>query len=298
MTIGTALFHTRALDGFQRMNGDISDLQNQVSSGKNDPRPSADPVRAGRLSAATEQQDRLTRYEANIAALSGRLDMADTTLDTAGDIMQRLREIALRGASDSTGPDERASLAIEARELRHSLIGAANARDATGRTLFGGFNSETDPYRDSGQGVVYAGNLGRPKLRVSESTMLDTGLPGPDVFGDPQAAGGTIFDAVDRLIAGLDRPEGPAPGMVDEIAAGVNQIADSRARIGAIANVAERQGDAVTARRVALDKVIAGLEDLDLAAATTRLKQLLVTREAAQLTFVKITQNSLFDYIR
>jgi flagellar hook-associated protein 3 FlgL len=43
---------------------------------------------------------------------------------------------------------------------------------------------------------------------------------------------------------------------------------------------------------------VAGLEDLDVAAAITRLQQLLLTEQAAQQTFVKINGTSLFDYMR
>lgn len=298
MTIGTANFHARTLEGFQRLNTEIAGLQTQISEGRNDPRPSADPVRAQRLSAATEQRERLDRFSANIDTASGRLDLADSTLGTAADILQRLQEIALRGASDGASPGERSALATEARELRQSLIGTANSRDATGRALFGGFNGETDPYSDAPGGVVYEGNLGRPRLRISESAMLETGLTGPDVFGDPGAPQGSTFDTIDRLIARLETPGETTRDMIGEMSAAADRIADSRARIGALGNVAERQGAAIEARRVALDGVIAGLDELDLAAATTQLQKRLLTRDAAQLTFVKIAQSNLFDYIR
>lgn len=42
MTIGTALFHILNTQAFSRIDRDISELQDQVSSGKNDPRFSAD----------------------------------------------------------------------------------------------------------------------------------------------------------------------------------------------------------------------------------------------------------------
>ena len=43
---------------------------------------------------------------------------------------------------------------------------------------------------------------------------------------------------------------------------------------------------------------IAGLEDLDVAAAITKLQQALLTEQASQQSFVKINGTSLFDYLR
>ena len=43
-SIGNALFGKITMENFNRLSGEISDLQAQISSGKNDPRPSADPT--------------------------------------------------------------------------------------------------------------------------------------------------------------------------------------------------------------------------------------------------------------
>ena len=75
-------------------------------------------------------------------------------------------------------------------------------------------------------------------------------------------------------------------------------FADQRARIGAISQSAEKMEDVISSRQVVMDKAIAGLEDLDLASAITRLQQLMLTRDATQQAYVKISQKSLFDYIR
>jgi flagellar hook-associated protein 3 FlgL len=47
-----------------------------------------------------------------------------------------------------------------------------------------------------------------------------------------------------------------------------------------------------------VDQAVSGLEELDVAAAVTRLQSLLATQEAAQQTYVRIAGQSLFDYLR
>ncbi len=60
----------------------------------------------------------------------------------------------------------------------------------------------------------------------------------------------------------------------------------------------ERYQDVLLNREQILDAAISGLEDLDLAKAITNLQKLLVNRDAAHQTFVKIGQKTLFDFIR
>ena len=53
-SIGNALFGKIAMESFNRIAGEVSDLQAQISSGKNDPRPSADPMRAAAASTSSK----------------------------------------------------------------------------------------------------------------------------------------------------------------------------------------------------------------------------------------------------
>ena len=62
--------------------------------------------------------------------------------------------------------------------------------------------------------------------------------------------------------------------------------------------VAEELSFSKAARRLRIDQAVAGLEDLDVAAAITKLQGLLLTEQAAQQSFVKINGTSLFDYLR
>ncbi len=413
MTIGTSLFHQVNAQSLNRLGSEISDLQGQISSGKADRRPSVDPVPALRLSAAQEQKDMLEKFSANIERVQSRLDQSDSVMAEAVDVMQRLGELSIRAASDSATADERATIAIETKELRSSLIDLANTRDDSGRALFAGFRSDGAAFEDRPEAVTYLGDGGRHKLQVSESVSMETGLSGLDVFvetpkGDvfkaidrfletlttgnqstrasvrsngeltlqipltqtptgfsldiagPAGTASVQFDAADTALGGavdainaqsavtgvtaaltpdgaglmlsspqtgaielsalqVDRDDAGLPivvtdadgaetsfvpqhmtrdaqiGNLGDIA---NHFADQRARIGAISQSAQKLEDVNQTRQVVMDKAIAGLEDLDLASAITRLQQLMLTRDAAQQAYVKITQKSLFDYIR
>lgn len=414
MTIGTALFSALASRSMSRTGAEIAALQERISAGTNDPRPSADPVRAARLSAATEARAALGRYATGVEAASTRLGLVDAALGDAGAVLRRFNELALQGATDSLPPSARQSLIAEARSLRAALIESANRTDLSGRGLFAG-SARGPAFADQGGRVVQQGNGAVPYVRVSDTATLPTtlsgstvfmGVPGPDgarsVFdivddaiaamagpGLPQAAAegqailtpagagahsftltgpggavriaaavtpgapGPMIDAINAAtgttgitaapapdgagivlsaagtiaVSGADRGDAPraavltlAPALADGTPAGpaaqvhparmtaaamvdmtrraVDHIADQRATAGAHAAFADQRAAAIATRKLTIDQTVAGLGDLDIAAAVTRLQTLLTGQEAAQQTFVRITQQSLFDWMR
>ncbi|MEL7300671.1 MAG: flagellar hook-associated protein FlgL [Pseudomonadota bacterium] len=410
MTIGTSLFHSISRADMTRLSAEISEMQAQISSGKKDPRPSSDLVSALRLSAAKTREDALDSYASNVDRARSRLDQTDIVLGEATNILRRISELAIGALSDTASPGQRASVVAEVETLRGALLGAANARDETGRALFGGFSDAQDPYVDQRGVVTFAGDAGQATLPVSESLRLATGVNGQDVFASGEARG--AFEAVDAFLTllktGVDAPgeitvagpatldfgsgtapeawqltlEGPAgtarigatiaegaqEGIVaainaesaatgisasldpvsgavvlnaageirisdiqrpDEVrgtrltvtdgagarealvadadtresvltrlAAGTETIIDQRTRVGALSADAGRQREIITSRQTEMEAAISGLEDLDLAAALTRLQEALLTRQASQQTYAQITQQSLFDFIR
>jgi flagellar hook-associated protein 3 FlgL len=410
MSISTPLFHTLNTRSLSTISDRIASLQSEISSGKNDPRASADPVRALRLSAVNEQTEALDRFSSNVERVQSRLDQADIVLKEATDVQRRIRDLALRATSDTMAADDRKSIGIEVTQLRQSLLGLANARDETGQALFGGFQTRGDPFVDGPGGVSYHGDGGQTRLQVSESFSLPAGISGADVFGGESGTG--IFDAIDDFLATLggdsfpsdrvtaqasllvqptptrdpatwsmtlsgpsgevalsfEMAAGSVSGAIDAINAqtaltgvsalrdpdtgglllaasgeiGISEvtssalrrglllqvtpedglprdvisadqtrnaligrlqaasdtIVDQRTRVGALSANASAQAEVIDTRKVTMAEATAQLEDLDLAAALTKLQQSLLTRDATQQSYVKITQKSLFDYIR
>lgn len=100
---------------------------------------------------------------------------------------------------------------------------------------------------------------------------------------------GSKFLTGERLSAGW---------LIEGFNKGVATIAEKRGEVGALARIAERQLERLEARSVNLELSTGKLEELDIAEAVTKLQTLLLTQQASQQTFVKITSARLFDYLR
>lgn len=410
MTIGNTLFAALASRSFSRLQSDIGSLQERISAGTNDPRPSANLEQAVRLSAAKEQRAMLDRFSANVTTATDRLAHADLTLADVSTYTRELKDIVLQLGNPSLTDEGRSGLRIEAEALRESLFSAANRSDGLGQGLFSGYGTGA-AFVQTANGVAFAGNGGQTVAQLSESMRLPTGIAGDEVFMAVRTGDGvrSIFEMADDLVAALSPPvsmssvtatadsearltiapvraeavlrftlSGPSgtaeieqvlPGSVAEainaasgrtgIAATANDdgsvrlnatgpigiaglsrsdgarsvlasltplpggtqewlvdkrlhasnltdgfddaighMAEQRARVGSLAATVDRQKEALAARQTRIAQSVAGLQDLDVAAAVTRLQSLLLTQEAAQQTYVKIANRSLFDYLR
>ena len=78
----------------------------------------------------------------------------------------------------------------------------------------------------------------------------------------------------------------------------LNHISSQMAFVGAQINKVDTQSQVLSERKITVDEKISEIGDADLTELVTQLKSLILNRDAAQQAFVKIGQQSLFDYLR
>lgn len=412
MITGDALSARLAVRGFARLTSEISSLQDRISAGTSDPRPSADPARATELSALRDLRARMDRQDAAANAAAGRLALADEALRVLGVGVQRVKEIALQAATATLPAEGAATLRTEIVRLREEMLAQANAEDAAGRPLFAGTAGGPAFARGEDGRIAYRGDAAMTLAQLGDRVLVATGVPGSQAFGDgatgvfallddlelalsdthvraltavsaegaalldlpPDAGNGlqltlagpagsasvvldlrpegrstaaaainavaaqtgvtaTVEGGALRLAAagriGLSasdggtaaagvlgltplRPDGQVAGATALLRAerlspaalvaaadrAVSQASEARGAAGLLAAAVERQQTVLAAQGLLVDQAVSGLDELDVAAAVTRLQSLLATQEAAQQTYVRIAGQSLFDYLR
>ena len=127
-------------------------------------------------------------------------------------------------------------------------------------------------------------------------------MSGARAFGGFKATSGTATD-VFAVVKGLaDKLRAGATG--DDLAASVtdlqtatNQVTDVRASVDARAARVQLQSSTLTAEATDRETQRSALEDTDVTAAYVKLQQLSTTLSAAQASFTKTAQLSLFNYL-
>ncbi len=428
MQVSTKLFNKQAVNQFSKMTGQIQELQAKISTGKNILKSSDDPVAAVELSAAKEQKNILERFKRNVDAAQRRLDLSDSAMQQAINVMTRISELAIQAANDTNGATERLALRTEVEQLANVMMEIANTKDAQGQSLFAGYHTNSQAFRKNVDGSFeYLGDRGTHTLQISESMNVATSIDGGTAFQtvdtgkgrkstfdiisnvvnaiktasalshqgsttskaaldftvprDPQKwtftitgskgsklisttiSEGKYSDVVDKInaetantgisasldnatgritltenqsreikitnieIENMDFSSSEVKSYVDfnsiegdgtvighfrrltdvdqlisssvvDVSKATDHLSQQRAYIGAQMNKADLQKYAIDQRILATSEEIADIGTADMAELVTRMQSMLLNKDAAQQAYAKISQNSLFDYLK
>ena len=300
MPISTKLFNEQAVARFNSLTADIQNTQGRIATGKNILRASDDPVAAANISFTREQKVMLERFNTNIDRARIRLNVTENVVADTTNVLTRAYELALQARNDTLSVGDRRAIAKEVTQLKNTVMSLANSRDASGNYLFSGFKLNQAPFRADENGTIqYKGDSGAHSVQVSEDLRLRTGVDGATIFlrVPTQTGGKDVFAILEYLESNLK--SGIADDMsIEDLDASIQHFSIQQARVGAELNKADLQQAALEKRILLMDENLSNLEDADLAALVTELQSKIVSRDAAQQAFVKIGQQSLFDYIR
>ena len=144
----------------------------------------------------------ILRLRSAMASATSALGQNDTLLGQVGDLLQRVRSLAVNGGSGSLSAADRASLATEIEGEAEQLFALANSRDAAGKYLFAGLSQDVQPFAQTGTGVVYNGDQGRHELQVAASRTLPVNLDGSSVFLAGRNGDGSVLARAGAANAG------------------------------------------------------------------------------------------------
>ncbi len=159
-------------------------------------------------------------------------------------------------------------------------------------------------------GAVIAGGAYQSGDRIAFAGIefALSGAPGTnDEFAVRPSPYQDVFTSIERLASAIAQPvtdDVSRAAMNNGINAGlqnidqaIGNILNIRTKIGSRLAVIENQVDSNSGLALTIQETLAGVEDLDYAEAISRLSQQVTTLEAAQQSFVRTQQLSLFDYL-
>lgn len=190
----------------QDVNSNLVKTQEQISTGKRVNRPSDDPVAAARILKLNQEVKRIETYERNANLADNRLKQEESTLASAVDIIQRVRELTVQAGNGSLSPNDRQSISAELKERLGQLANVANSRDASGEYIFSGYQGSTPAFARNESGAwVYQGDEGQRVLEIDDGVTVPISDHGKGIFVDVPAA---VFvkesASADGYISGLE----------------------------------------------------------------------------------------------
>jgi flagellar hook-associated protein 3 FlgL len=294
MRITNRMLHDRALSNLERNVEALSRVQEQVATTKRLQRPSDDPTDVRSAVKTSELKAELERYQRNIVNASRAMSTAEGALASAGEVIQRVRELAIQGANGSLSSGDRSLIAQEVEQLTGQLVALAATR-AGDQYLFSGYQTDKAPYGSPPPGTAvvgaYLGDSGALVARIGPGVQVGVNVTADVVFGPAFAA---LAQLHGDLVGG-----GPAtPAAITMLDAGQAALLAGRSLIGARQNRLDQTATTLDDALLATQRVLSELVDVDLTEAITALSQREAVYQAALEVNGRLLQSSLIDHLR
>lgn len=186
MRISTIQAFNNGVTGIQRNYSNVTRTQEQISTGKKILTPADDPVASARLLQLSQEKAQYEQYSANITAAKNSLTQEESILNSVGNVLQRVREIAVQAGDSAQDKTDKAALAKELAEREDELLNLLNSRNARGEYLFSGNLGKNVPFAlDPATGeYAYLGDEGQREIQIASSTYLPINDNGKVLFED------------------------------------------------------------------------------------------------------------------
>lgn len=178
----------------------LSDVQEQVSTGKRINKLSDDPIGAVTSIQLRSKLNRISQYEDNVKSAKEYLTQVETSLSEMNSVVTKSYESAVNLASDYN-EDDRNEVAEMIAQFRDHILELGNGRFSESY-MFGGYNTTSKPFTVDANGELLYNNLD-----VSDATNPDLIAEGDDSLEYQVGDGMTVevgFNGIDFMGTGDD----------------------------------------------------------------------------------------------
>ena len=192
MRISNAQQFAQGLTGILKLQTNTFGYQDQIISGKKVNTPADDPVAAAQILLISERITAAEQFNRNADFAILHLSQQDSTIGSAHNALQRIRELTIRSNTTSMTAADRRSIATEMRQRLDEMMSLGNARNSAGEHIFAGSLVGTVPFTvDAAGNAVYNGDQTSRNIKISEFRSITEGFTGFDAFMAVRNGNGT-----------------------------------------------------------------------------------------------------------
>jgi flagellar hook-associated protein 3 FlgL len=196
MRVSTLGFQTNASQQMQSLETEISQTQQELSTGIALQSASDNPAAMSQVNQLNVEISASQQYQTNGSALNSNLTIEEQSLTDATNVMQSARSLAVEANNPALSSSQRQDISAQVQQLLQQLVSTANSSDANGNYLFAGEASTTQPFSQSGNSVTYNGSSSVSQVQISSNQRVSSSDAGSNVFMNIPAGNGTFTTAV------------------------------------------------------------------------------------------------------
>jgi len=253
------------------------------------------------LSSTIKRQE---SYVSNLQLLDMKLSQTETLSVAARDQVTRIKELLIRSANGTYSNEDKKIMAFEISQIKDDLLNIVNSTDSSGNYMFSGIKNRTRPYYKDEQGLIqFQGDNTAIDIQVGPGQSMRSNSTSEDIFPSFRREGSDtvvqVFRALEDMELAVNNSDsaGIQKGMADINIIG-NNLDAFIVSLGTRRNIIESRIDVSQDRILAMNKLYSNYRDLDYGKAVSSLSSQMLSLEAAQSSIAKVSQLTLFNYIK
>ncbi len=276
----------------------LEKIQQQISTGSTVLLPSDDPAQVSTIMRTKRAINESTQFISNAEKGITWLDSADSALSEATKVLQRARELLVRGSTGTNSTQDMEIIATEIDELIDHLVNVANS-SINGRHIFAGQKTLTQPYEydEINRSIKYHGDNNYIQVEISPGIKENIGEPGIGIFGkadDPADKG--IFATL--LQAAKDLKDGQSVNFnIGDLDRAIEDLLQRQAAIGTKSQGMSLAKNRLEEQNINFKKLLSDAKDVDIAKASIELMTSSYVHMMSLQVGARIIQPSLVDFL-
>uniref|UniRef100_A0A7C5V665 Flagellar hook-associated protein FlgL n=1 Tax=Caldicellulosiruptor owensensis TaxID=55205 RepID=A0A7C5V665_9FIRM len=292
----------------------LDDIQYKMATGKKIRYPSDDPVVTARSLRLRTDVSEIEQLQKNVDDAISWVDVTESALADITENLQRVRELAVRGANGTNTKEDMAQIAKEVAQIKQHIIQVGNTNYA-GRYIFSGFKTDTAPlnsdgsFSDTGSFDSTGGypiNLSTGnniiQFELMKANYIGINKTANQVFyiqGETDENKGNLFKVLDNLINALQNGDATTVNsLLSDIDRHIDNVVAQRGDVGALQNRLELIKNRLSDDNVNFTTLLSNNEDVDMAEIIMQLKTAENVYRAALQTGAQILPPTLLDFLR
>ena len=294
-----SMLSTNMLRNLNTSYSKMSNLQDQINSGRKFTRASEDPVAAVKGMDYRVQLDKIGQFTRNTNEMNSWVDTTDSTLSEVTSSLTRVQELMTQAANDTNTDDERKKIAVEIEQIQQQIRDLANTQ-VNGKYIFTGTQTSSPLFDKNGviaNPTVLKGLKNTIEIEVGDNILMKANVPGYELFKNIDE----MLTKVLNTTGGLNDSNvtgGQVGNFLTDIQNTVSDVLDVQAVVGANQTRLETVENRLSLLEINITKQLSENEDTDYSKAITEMTTQESIHQAALSVGAKIIQQTLVDFMR
>jgi flagellar hook-associated protein 3 FlgL len=180
--VGSANTYDNAQRTLMARQSKLSNLQENLTSGKRVVKASDDPTSAAQAERALNRISRIATDQRALESQKTSIVQAESALGDVTDALQRFRELVVSAGNGGFSESDRKTVALELSGLRDQVLALSNRTDSNGQPLFGSLGSAAKPFVGPNAGTPDYTFNGLPGQTPGSEVGIPFALDGDSAF--------------------------------------------------------------------------------------------------------------------